>query len=112
MGAMNEFLKWVVTPEAAGLYETANARCEEWAQATNQRLVEQDLPIRVVHFTTVWTVLFKRPSRYNWLLQYYLRAEGVTLSWVGTGRCLTSLDFSAEDYRGTRNQTRECRRIK
>jgi glutamate-1-semialdehyde 2,1-aminomutase len=98
MGAMNEFLKWVVTTEAAELYHTASTRCEEWAQATNQRLVEQDLPIRVVHLTTVWTVLFKRPSRYNWLLQYYLRAEGVTLSWVGTGRCLTSLDFSADDY--------------
>ena len=48
---------------------------------------------------TVWTVLFKEPSRYNWLLQYYLRAEGVTLSWVGTGRCLSSMDFSPEDYR-------------
>jgi glutamate-1-semialdehyde 2,1-aminomutase len=88
----------VVAPEAARLYETANIRCGEWAQATNQRLLEQDLPIRVVHLTTVWTVLFKRPSRYNWLLQYYLRAEGVILSWVGTGRCLTSLDFSADDY--------------
>ncbi len=98
MAAMNEFLRWVVTPEAAELYETASTRCEQWAQATNQRLVEQDLPIRVVHLTTVWTVLFKRPSRYNWLLQYYLRAEGVTLSCVGTGRCLTSLDFSTEDY--------------
>jgi glutamate-1-semialdehyde 2,1-aminomutase len=43
-------------------------------------------------------VLFKEPSRYNWLLQYYLRAEGVTLSWVGTGRCLSSMDFTAEDY--------------
>jgi glutamate-1-semialdehyde 2,1-aminomutase len=27
-----------------------------------------------------------------------MRAEGLTLSWVGTGRCLSSLDFSAEDY--------------
>ena len=98
MGAMNEFLRWVVTPEAAGLYETARARCGEWAQATNQQLVAQDLPIRLVHLTTVWTVLFKQPSRYNWLLQYYLRAEGVILSWVGTGRCLTSLDFSTDDY--------------
>jgi len=43
-------------------------------------------------------VLFKEPSRYNWLLQYYLRAEGVTLSWVGTGRCLSSMDFTAESY--------------
>jgi glutamate-1-semialdehyde 2,1-aminomutase len=104
MGAMAEFLKWVITPEAAELYATANARCEEWALATNARLVEQDLPIRVVHLTTVWTVLFKRPSRYNWLLQYYLRAEGVTLSWVGTGRCLTSLDFSADDYQELGNK--------
>ena len=99
MGAMNEFLRWVMTPEAAKLYQIASSRCEEWAQTTNQTFVEQDLPIRVVHLTTVWTVLFKRPSRYNWLLQYYLRAEGVILSWVGTGRCLTSLDFSAEDYK-------------
>ncbi len=50
------------------------------------------------NLATVWTVLFKAPSRYNWLLQYYLRAEGVTLSWVGTGRCLSSMDFTAEDY--------------
>ena len=47
---------------------------------------------------TIWTVLFKEPSRYNWLLQYYLRAEGVTLSWVGTGRCLSSMDFTDADY--------------
>jgi glutamate-1-semialdehyde 2,1-aminomutase len=51
-----------------------------------------------VNLATIWTVLFKEPSRYNWLLQYYLRAEGVTLSWVGTGRCLSSMDFTAEDY--------------
>jgi glutamate-1-semialdehyde 2,1-aminomutase len=52
----------------------------------------------VVNLATVWTILFKEPSRYNWLLQYYLRAEDVTLSWVGTGRCLSSMDFTAEDY--------------
>ena len=45
-------------------------------------------PLRVVHLGTIWTVLFREPGRYNWLLQYYLRAQGVTLSWVGTGRCL------------------------
>jgi len=43
-------------------------------------------------------VLFTQPGRYNWLLQYYLRAEGVTLSWVGTGRCLSSMDFTDKDY--------------
>ena len=43
-------------------------------------------------------MLFTEPGRYNWLLQYYLRAQGVTLTWVGTGRCLGSMDFTAKDY--------------
>ena len=54
-----------------------------------ERLADAALPLRVVHLGTIWTVLFTEPGRYNWLLQYYLRAEGVTLSWVGTGRCLS-----------------------
>jgi len=98
MGSMNSFLKWIVLPEAAQLYGIAAQRCADWARSTNEALAAAHLPIRVVNLATIWTVLFKEPSRYNWLLQYYLRAEGVTLSWVGTGRCLTSLDFKQEDY--------------
>src|SRR5712691_8922709 len=98
MGTMNEFLNWVVQPAAAELYQQAEDRCAEWVRSTNQKLAEQALPLQVVHLSTVWTVLFKEPSRYNWLLQYYMRAEGLTLSWVGTGRCLNSMDFSPEDY--------------
>ncbi len=99
MGAMNEFLKWLVQPAATQGYETANQRCAEWARSTNQVLADASLPIRVMQLATIWTVLFKEPGRYNWLLQYYLRAEGITLSWVGTGRCLSSLDFTEEHYR-------------
>ena len=98
MGAMNEFLRWVTQPEADELYTAANTQCTSWVQSTNKLLVEAALPLRIVNLATVWTVLFKAPSRYNWLLQYYLRAEGMTLSWVGTGRCLSSLDFSPEHY--------------
>ena len=98
MGTMNEFLRWVVRPAAEQLYTQAETRCAEWVRSTNQKLVAQALPLRIVHLSTVWTILFKEPSRYNWLLQYYLRAEGLTLSWVGTGRCLSSMDFSTEDY--------------
>jgi glutamate-1-semialdehyde 2,1-aminomutase len=98
MGAMNEFLRWVRQPETAQLYDEAKQQCEQWAYSTNYKLAELLLPLRVVHLATVWTVLFKEPSRYNWLLQYYLRAEGVMLSWVGTGRCLSSMDFTADDY--------------
>ena len=98
MGAMNEFLRWVSRTDTAKLYEESNQRCTQWVYATNQKFVATTLPLRLVNLATVWTVLFKEPSRYNWLLQYYLRAEGVTLSWVGTGRCLSSMDFTQDDY--------------
>lgn len=98
MGAMNEFLRWVVQPQTAQRYEEAQQLCERWVRSTNQQLATRSLPLRIMHFATVWTVLFKDPGRYNWLLQYYLRAEGVTLSWVGTGRCLSSMDFTEANY--------------
>jgi glutamate-1-semialdehyde 2,1-aminomutase len=98
MGAMNEFLHWLILPATAQLYVEAKRRCEQWVRSTNEFLGKQHLPIRVMNFATIWTVLFKEPGRYNWLLQYYLRAEGVTLSWVGTGRCMSSLDFTPDDY--------------
>jgi glutamate-1-semialdehyde 2,1-aminomutase len=98
MGAMNEFLRWTEQPSTPLLYQESNRRCAEWVRSTNRELAESSLPVRVVCLGTVWTVLFKEQSRYNWLLQYYLRAGGVTLSWVGTGRCLASMDFTAADY--------------
>jgi glutamate-1-semialdehyde 2,1-aminomutase len=98
MGTMNEFLRWVVEPSTAELYQEMNERCARWVEATNRELADAALPVRVVHLATVWTVLFTEPGRYNWLFQYYLRAEGVTLSWVGTGRCLSSMDFTEKDY--------------
>jgi glutamate-1-semialdehyde 2,1-aminomutase len=99
MGAMNEFLKWLVQPATSKLYADAKLRCEQWVRSTNETLGRPSLPVRVMNFATIWTVLFNESGRYNWLLQYYLRAEGVTLSWVGTGRCMSSLDFGSDDYR-------------
>ena len=98
MGAMNEFLRWAAEPGMPALYAETNARCSAWVRSTNERLCEASLPVRLVNLGTVWTVLFKEPSRFNWLLQYYMRSEGVMLSWVGTGRCLSSMDVTNEDY--------------
>ena len=50
------------------------------------------------NLSTIWTVCYTRPSRYNWMLQYYLRAEGMALSWVGTGRLIFSLNYSDADF--------------
>jgi hypothetical protein len=62
------------------------------------RLEAAGLPVRVANLSSIWTVCYTRPSRYNWMLQYYLRAEGLALSWVGTGRLIFSLNYSAEDF--------------
>ena len=56
------------------------------------------LPVEVVNMSSIWTVCYTRPSRYNWMLQYYLRAEGLALSWVGTGRLIFSLDYTEADF--------------
>ena len=40
---------------------------------------------RVANLSSVWTVCYLQPSRYHWMFQYYLRAENLALSWVGTG---------------------------
>jgi glutamate-1-semialdehyde 2,1-aminomutase len=77
-----------------GLEETWNAR----ARALNQRLENAGLPLRVANMSSIWTVVYTQPSRYNWMLQYYLRAEGLALSWVGTGRLIFSLNYEDVDF--------------
>ena len=32
------------------------------------------------------------------MLQYYLRAEGLALSWVGTGRLIFSLNYADDEF--------------
>ena len=98
MGAMHEFLHRMETPEMLRLYEGLDELWNGRAEYINRRLADADLPVRVVNLGTLWTVCYTRPSRYNWMLQYYLRAEGLVLSWVGTGRLIFSLNYSDADF--------------
>lgn len=43
-------------------------------------------------------MFYTRPSRYNWMLQFYLRSHGLALSWVGTGRLVFSLNYRDADF--------------
>jgi len=99
MGAMNEFLQFLETPEARRLY--GNNLDERWnarAERLNARMRAESLPLRVANMSSIWTVCYGKPSRYNWMLQYYLRAEGLALSWIGTGRLIFSLNYSDADF--------------
>jgi len=54
--------------------------------------------VQVANLSSIWTICYTRPSAYNWMFQYYLRAEGVALSWVGTGRLIFSLNYTEADF--------------
>jgi glutamate-1-semialdehyde 2,1-aminomutase len=98
MGAMNEFLHRIEQPDIQTLYDRVDERWNERAAALNARLEAADLPVRVANLSSIWTVLYTTPSRYNWILQYYLRAEGLALSWVGTGRLIFTLNYTDADF--------------
>ena len=98
MTAMDEFLPRLASPNFNAVYhgldETWNAR----AKHLNDRLIAEDLPVQVTNLSSIWMVHYTEPSRYNWMLQYYLRAEGLALSWVGTGRLIFSLNYTDADF--------------
>ncbi len=94
MAAMDEFLRRLDTPEIRGLYSDLDRTWDGRADTLNHRLREAGFPVQVANLSSIWTVCYTQPSRYNWMLQYYLRAEGLALSWVGTGRFIFSLNYS------------------
>jgi glutamate-1-semialdehyde 2,1-aminomutase len=98
MGAMNEFLHHLQTPAGQAIYHDLDKTWNARTQRLNDALRAEDLPVEVANLSSIWTVCYTRPSRYNWMFQYYLRAEGLALSWVGTGRLIFSLNYTEVDF--------------
>jgi len=98
MGAMNEFLRRIDDPAVRQSYADTDACWNARAAALNARLEGDELPVRVAHLTSIWTVLYLTPSRYNWMFQFYLRASGLALPWVGSGRLIFSHDYTNADF--------------
>jgi glutamate-1-semialdehyde 2,1-aminomutase len=98
MASMQEFLRQLDSEPIRALYRHLDAVWDTRAQQLNARLREAGLPVEVVNLSSIWTVCYTQPSRYNWMLQYYLRAEGLALSWVGTGRFIFSLNYTDSDF--------------
>jgi glutamate-1-semialdehyde 2,1-aminomutase len=98
MTAMDEFLTRFSDPQFRSVYAGLDEIWNERARRLNAMLAEQDLPVRVSNLSSIWTVDYTEPSRYNWMLQYYLRLEQLALSWVGTGRLIFSLNYGEADF--------------
>jgi len=98
MGAMSEFLERLESEPVRALYRDLDRVWDERARLVNDRLRAAQLPLEVSHLSSIWTLNFLKPSRYHWMLQYYLRAEGLALSWVGTGRLIFSLNYTDAEF--------------
>lgn len=98
MTAMDEFLSRLASPNFRAVYNGLDELWNGRARALNDRLAAAEVPVRVANLSSIWTVQYTTPSRYNWMLQYYLRAEGLALSWVGTGRLIFSLNYTDADF--------------
>jgi len=98
MAAMHEFLHQLDAAEIGALYRDLDAVWNERADRLNRRLRDEGLPVRMANLSTIWTTCYTVPSRYNWMLQYYLRAEGLALGWIGTGRLIFSLNYTDVDF--------------
>jgi glutamate-1-semialdehyde 2,1-aminomutase len=110
MGAMTEFLHRLDSEEIRALYQNLDQTWNDRAEHLNGWLRQEDLPVRITNLSSIWTISYTRPSRYNWMLQYYLRAEGLALSWVGTGRLIFSLNYTDADFAAVADRFRAaCR---
>jgi glutamate-1-semialdehyde 2,1-aminomutase len=98
MTAMNEFLLRLDTPAVRHRYEDLERAWNARAAGLNERLAAEGVPVRVANLSTIWTVIYTQAGRYNWMLQFYLRAQGLALSWVGTGRFIFSLNYTEADF--------------
>jgi glutamate-1-semialdehyde 2,1-aminomutase len=98
MMAMDEFLTRLGDPAFRLIYNGLDDTWDERARRLNDMLAAHDLPVRVSNLSSIWMVHYTVPSRYNWMFQYYLRAEELALSWVGTGRLIFSLNYTDTDF--------------
>jgi glutamate-1-semialdehyde 2,1-aminomutase len=97
MGAMQVFLEQLETPEIQKMYLDLDRVWDQRTNDFNEKLISLDLPVRAINMSSIWIISFTEPSRYNWMFQYYLREQGLALSWIGTGRFIFSLNYSDAD---------------
>jgi glutamate-1-semialdehyde 2,1-aminomutase len=104
MTSMDEFLSRLSSPNFRAVYNGIDDVWNGRAKQLNDMMEKAALPVRFSNLSSIWTVSYTTPSRYNWMLQYYLRAEGIALSWVGTGRLIFSLNYTDTDFTEVANR--------
>lgn len=104
MGTMNEFLRRIEDPKILNSYEDNDQIWNERVQQLNMELQQNQLPVQIANLSSIMTVLYTLPCRYNWMFQYYLRAEELALSWIGSGRFIMSHNYSDQDFQNVKER--------
>jgi glutamate-1-semialdehyde 2,1-aminomutase len=98
MTSMRVFLERIREARFQACYAGAEALWSARVEQLNRQLAGAQLPIRIAHLQSILTVLYQKPSRYNWMLQFYLRAEALELAWIGTGRFILPLNCPEAEF--------------
>jgi glutamate-1-semialdehyde 2,1-aminomutase len=98
MGAMHEFLLRLEDEDIRAVYAGLDERWNDRTALLNHKFTATGVPVQVSNLSSIFVVCYLTPSRYNWMFQYYLRAQGLALSWVGTGRLIFSLNYTDADF--------------
>jgi glutamate-1-semialdehyde 2,1-aminomutase len=98
LGAMSAFLDWYETDEARSLYPALDSGWNARAQRMNEALAAAGLPISAANLSSIFLLCYSQPTRYAWMLQYYLNRQGLLLPWVGTGRFIFPIDFDEASF--------------
>ena len=84
------------TSRTAEQYAAAHDEGQRWANSLNAALAAEWLPIKLVFEASVYSIKFEEPGRYHWLLQYYLREEGMMPVWLAPGRIGFAFDPASD----------------
>jgi len=98
MACMSVFLRRIREPAIQAIYAGADTLWNARIAGLNRDLEAAGLPVRTANMHSIVTILYRVPSRYNWMFQFYLRAQGLELSWIGSGRLIMSLNYSDADF--------------
>lgn len=97
MAAMHEFLQRLDSPGIQRIYAQLDTTWQGHLHRFNEALAQAGYPVRAEAMSSIWTLTYTQPSRYHWMLQFYLREQRLALSWVGTGRFIFSLNVTEAD---------------
>lgn len=98
MAAMNVFLHRIEEDKYQEIYASADQQWNHRVAQLNHQLEQASLAIKISNMHSVLSVLYTVPSRFNWMFQFYLQAEGLELSWIGSGRFIMSLSYTDDDF--------------